>query len=332
MSVARHLIRSESSSAEHFGAINATYVYRFVYADPTATPSPDGIVDDIIDPSTGFQGVKAVPGRPLVVDTTTSNLSVRTVSAGLNDAGGVDVTIGCTTYDWTANADPAVRVLTTPFTQSLPAWRVGPLLPTMSSVADEFDDAEWGSAANGLNLEAGTEPTETTPDDGTYRAAGDIGGTPVDWSGNPTQISLPLLRMEIDVMRRGGFNTAVGLATPDALKPKQLLDYVGKRNNAAFAGFAVGTLLLEGVNRSRLDGEWTLCTFSFLWHPWRHAQQVPRPTYGSKAGTLKYEGDPRKIQHMRGVYWKQPYEFGANFNDAVMFTSAELADINGFVS
>lgn len=331
----RYLVRSESSSAEHFGAINATYVYRFVYDDPTATPSPDSIVDDIINPSTGFQGVKAVPGRPLVIDTTVTNVTVRTVSAGLNDAGGVDVTIGCSTYDWEANADPAVRMLTTPFTQSVPAWRVGPDVPTMSDIASEFSDADWGGddgsgGTNGLGVEQGSTPTEAAPDDGSYRPAGDIGGTPIDWNGNPTQIALPLLRIEIDVMRRGGYINTAGTAQADALRPGVLLDYVGKRNNTVFAGFAVGTLLLEGVNRSRLDGEWTLCTFSFLWHPWRHAQQIPRPTYGTKAGTLQYEGDPRGIQHTRGVYWKQSYLFGADFNAAALFTAAERADINGF--
>ena len=207
------------------------------------------------------------------------------------------------------------------------AWRANPNLPIMADAAAEFDDADWGGdGSTGLNPQpAGTSaPTSSSPDDGTYRPAGDIGGTPVDWNGNPLQLMLPMMRIEIDVLRRGGYIDVSGAGQNDALRPGVLLDYIGKRNNASFLGFDIGTILFDGVNRSRLDGEWTVCTFSFLWHPWRHAEQVPRPTFGTKAGTLTYEGDPRNIQHTRGVYWKQPYLNGADFTDPVLFTSTEL--------
>lgn len=329
MSITKTLIKSETSSAEHFGAINETFVWRVVYSPLTDTPSPRTAVAALINQ--GFNGIAARPGRPLVVDnfTVDDDLTVRTVDVTCNEQGGLDVVVGCTRYDWggasNAVGDPAIRVLATPFTQTVQAWRANPSLPVIADAANEFSDDYWGgSGSTGLGAVEGSPPTAAAPDDGTYRPAGDIGGTAIDWNGNPMQLSLPMLRIEVDVLRRGGYIARSGTGQLDALRPAILTDYVGKRNNATFLGFAVGQILFEGVNRSRMDGEWTMCTFSFLWHPWRHAQQVPRPTYGTKAGTMTYDGDPRGIQHTRGVYWKQPFLEGANFNSTALFTSTEL--------
>lgn len=331
----RALVRSETSSAEHFGAISETFVYRVVWDNPTLTPSPNAAVASLI--YQGLAGVAARPGRPLVVDTTIldADLTVRTVDVAAVESGGLELSIGCTRYNWdqVGVGDPAVRVLTTPYTQNIQVFRTSPRLPVMSTAADEFDDDKWaGVGSTGLNAVSGTAPTAADPNT-TYRPAGDIGGTPIDWNGNPTSILLPMMRIEVEVFRRGGWINVAGTGQPDQLRPQQLLDYIGKRNNAVFCGFAVGTLLFDAVNRSRLDGEWTSCTFSFIYHPWRHAVQVPRPTFGTDAGTLAYEGDPRGIQHMRGVYWKQPYLEGANFNDTpTMFTTTEQTLISEFMT
>lgn len=336
MTATKTLIKNETAGAEHFGAINETFVYRVTYSPFTDTPSPRAAVADLI--YQGLEGIAARPGRPLVIDSTTvdTDLIVRTVDVTCHDAGGLDVVIGCTRYNWgdTQVGDPAVRILTTPYTQTVQAWRSGPTLPSFSlgdGLGDEFDDDDWADSQYGLGAVSGSAPSSTSPEDGTYRPAGDIGGTPIDWNGNPMQLLLPMLRIEIEVLRRGGYMTVAGTGTADALKPQVLLDFIGKRNNTTFGTFAVGTLLFEAVNRSRLDGEWTACTFSFLYHPWRHAEQVPRPSFGTKAGTLSYEGDPRGIQHQRGVYWKQPYLQGADFNSTSLFTATEKTMIDDFL-
>jgi len=337
--VTKTLIKAESASAEHFGAINETFVWRVIYGDKTQTVSPRVAIADLINQ--GFEGIAARPGRPLVVDNVTvdTDLTTRTVDVTCNEQGGLDVVVGCTRYDWGGASntvgDPAVRVLATPYTQTVQAWRVNPLLPIMNDVAAEFDDADWGGdGSTGLNgVPTGTSaPTAASPDDGTYRPAGDIGGTPVDWNGNPLQLTLPAMRIEVDVLRRGGYIQVNGTGSLDALRPGVILDYIGKRNTTSIFGLPVGSVLFDQVNRTRLDGEWTVCTFSFLWHPWRHAEQVPRPTYGTKAGTMAYEGDPRGIQHTRGVYWKQPFLLGADFTTAnALFTTTELALIEDFM-
>lgn len=335
--VTKTLIKAESAGAEHFGAINETFVWRVVYSDKTETNSPRLAISKLINQ--GFQGIAARPGRPLVVDgaTVDDELTVRTVDVTCNEQGGLDVVVGCTRYNWGGTSatvgDPAVRVLATPYTQSVQAWRVNPNLPMMSDVAAEFDDADWGGqGSTGLQMVEGSPPTSTSPDNGTYRPAGDIGGTPVDWNGNPIQLMLPAMRIEVDVLRRGGYIQVGGSGSLDQLRPAVLTDYIGKRNNTEIFGFPVGSILFDQVNRTRLDGEWTLCTFSFLWHPWRHAEQIPRPTFGTKAGTNAYEGDPRNIGHTRGVYWKQPFLLGANFRTAnALFTTTELSLIEDFM-
>ena len=343
MTATRTLIKAESSSAEHFGAINETFVFRLVWADPTETPSPRAAVASLINQ--GLEGIAARPGRELVLDSTLvrAGLTTRTVDAQCNDAGGLDVIVGCTRYNWGESGvgDPAIRMMVTPTTQTVQAWRANPIVPDLSGTGlSEFDSDDWAKAdsvaGTGLNEEAGSAPTEAAPDDGTYRPAGDIGGTPIDWNGNPQNILIPIMRVEIDFMRRGGSINTSGTFTEDALPFSVLTNYLGKRNSLPFLGFATGSLLFDGLNRSRLDGEWTMCTASFLWHPWRHAIQVPRPTFGTKAGTLKYEEDPRNIQHTRSVYWMQPYLQGKDFNtvttagDPGLWTTLELVSLKGF--
>ena len=82
---------------------------------------------------------------------------------------------------------------------------------------------------------------------------------------------------------------------------------IGTRNAADFLGYERGSVLFDTFDRQRLDGEQTVARFGFLWHPWRHAVQIPRQTWGTNFGAQNYEGDPRQIMHTRGVYWKQPY-------------------------
>ena len=254
---------------------------------------------------------------------------VRTVQcATIADGSGTDITIGLTRYDWGSDhggdGDVSIRLSTTVTGQAVQVYRGSPLLPTSTSSTTEFDDDEWVTNSN-LNASAGTIPTAASPDDGTYRPAGDIGGEYLDWNGNPISVLLPAVGVSVEVLRRGAYVTNLGTVIADDFKPFEAMSYVGKRNNVAFAGFGIGELLCTGIERKVLDGEWTSVIFKCTSHAYRHAYQVPRPTFMTTMGTMTYQGDPRSIGHTRGVYWKQPYLEGADF--AAFFTTLEQAYI-----
>tara|TARA_R100000654_G_scaffold762_4_gene2942 strand:+ start:662 stop:1795 length:1134 start_codon:yes stop_codon:yes gene_type:complete len=330
VSFTKTLVRSESASGEHFGAITEQFIYRVIYDNPSQTPSTRQVLNDLISQS-GFAGINARPGRPLAVDATTidMDLIVRSIDCTLGDQGGLDVVISCTRYDWKTVSDSPVRIMIQPQIQTVAAFRMNPVVPDFSSlqpqqipVAEVSDEAWAGVFAGafdstfGLLGGSGSEPTAEAPE-GTgnpYRPEGDIGGTPVDSNGTPMQLALPVVRIEIEVFRRGGYTKPDNTYEVDEMRPLQgsshgdpVSQMIGKRNAAPFLGYEIGSVLFDSFDRQRLDGEQTIARCGFLWHPWRHAVQIPRQTWGTNFGAQSYEGDPRQIMHMRGVYWKQPY-------------------------
>jgi len=329
---AKTLLSNSTAGAEHFGAISDSVTYRvllYPFGDNTTAAEVRSAVI-----STGHAGISAIPGRPLVVDSViqySAAMIVRTVQcATIADGSGTDITIGLTRYDWGTSAggdgDVAIRLSTTITGQTVQAYRGTPNLPTGTTVASEFTDDEWVTNSN-LNAAAGSAPTAASPDDGTYRPAGDIGGEYFDWNGNPISILLPAVAVTVEVLRRGAYFSTLGGVVADTFKPIEAATYVGKRNSAAFAGFTRGELLCTGIERKVLDGEWTSVVFQCASHPYRHAIQVPRPTFMTTMGTNTYQGDPRSIGHTRGVYWKQPYLEGADFSE--FFTASEVSYITG---
>ena len=324
------LLSNSTAGAEHFGAISDSVTYRvllYPFADNTTAAEVRSAVI-----STGHAGISAIPGRPLVVDSViqySAAMIVRTVQcATIADGSGTDITIGLTRYDWGSDhggdGDVSIRLSTTVTAQAVQVYRGNPALPTNTDATTEFTDDEWVTN-NNLNAPLGTVPTAASPDDGTYRPAGDIDGEYLDWNGNPISILLPAVGVSVEVLRRGAYVTNLGTVIADDFKPFEAMSYVGKRNNVAFAGFGIGELLCTGIERKVLDGEWTSVIFKCTSHAYRHAYQVPRPTFMTTMGTMTYQGDPRSIGHTRGVYWKQPYLEGADF--AAFFTTLEQAYI-----
>jgi len=338
MATERYELKNSQAQAEHWGArVNRV---EFV-VDDTASPSADTIQTSLCS-TTGYGGISAIPGHPLKISANTDgtgtmtvqylDAAVRTVNVQLepNGAGQVRITIGLTQYGtFTDQTDP-IRVTTSTKLQPTQAYRSGPIIPADTWVADgatgyyDADVTLWdgSSGSSTLNALAGSVDANGA-ESSTYRPAGDIGGDPIDWNGNPIAVGLPVTRIEVEVLRWGPYIDSSGgyAMDSDSLETQQL--GVGARNQALFCTFPQGNVLYEGVQRSPLDAEWYVARYSFLAHPWKHAIQVPRPTFGTSIGAMSYEGDPRSIRHYRGVYWQQAYLRGYDFND--LFTADEQA-------
>ena len=96
--------------------------------------------------------------------------------------------------------------------------RGSPKLPTSTDATTEFTDDEWATNSN-LNPVVTPIPTVGSPDDGTYRPAGDIGGEYLDWNGNPISILLPAVSVSVEVLRRGAYFSVLGAVVADTFKP-----------------------------------------------------------------------------------------------------------------
>jgi len=182
---------------------------------------------------------------------------------------------------------------------------------------------DGSSGSSTLNSAVGsvTDGVESTD----YRPAGDIGGTMVDWNGNPLTIGLTQIDFTVEVVRQGVHTSTLGTMVAGDQTILQDTAGIGTRNQATFAGLAQGTVIYMGCQRVALDAEWYIGKYQFRAREDKHAMQVPRPTFGTRIGAMAYEGDPRSIRHIRGVYWQQPYLRGTDFND--LFTTDEAAQI-----
>jgi hypothetical protein len=137
----------------------------------------------------------------------------------------------------------------------------------------------------------------------------------VDWNGNPLSVGLTQIDFTVEVVRQGVHVNNLGVDVAGDVSILADTAGIGTRNQATFAGLAQGTIIYMGVQRVALDAEWYLAKYQFRAREDKHAKQVPRPTFGTRIGAMSYEGDPRSIRHIRGVYWQQPYLRGTDFND-----------------
>ncbi|MCP4785530.1 MAG: hypothetical protein GY878_18445, partial [Fuerstiella sp.] len=147
----------------------------------------------------------------------------------------------------------------------------------------------------------------------------------VDWNGNPLSVGLTQIDFTVEVVRQGVHTSTLGSMVAGDQTILQDTAGIGTRNQATFAGLAQGTTIYMGCQRVALDAEWYIGKYQFRAREDKHATQVPRPTFGTRIGAMAYEGDPRSIRHVRGVYWQQPYLRGTDFND--LFTADEQAQI-----
>lgn len=341
MATTRYILKGAQAQAEHWGS----RVNRVEYlVDDTSKPDANSIQDDLCS-STGYGGISAVPGHPLKLTVSADGTGtllpvygdarVRTINVQLEPTGvgQARITIGLTQYGaFTDQTDP-VRITTSVQLRPTQAYRSGPIIPTDSWTADgttgyyDADVTLWdGSSASAtLNASAGSVDANGA-ESSDYRPEGDIGGDPIDWNGNPIAVGLAVTRIEVEVLRWGPYIDTSGSYALDDDSLETQLGGVGARNQLEFCGFPQGEVLYEGVQRSPLDAEWYVARYTFLAHPWKHAIQVPRPTFGTSIGAMSYEGDPRSIRHYRGVYWQQPYLRGYDFND--LFSTDEQAALD----
>lgn len=334
MTVTRYALKSNEATSEDWGAHSHTRVFRT--SDDTDSKTALEIRDLIVN-GTGYGGIKASTGGPLFIDSTAEGdpARVRTVAVRLLAEGKdtAEVSVGLTEYARFTEEKELVRVLSNHVMAPTPMYRTAPIMPTDAWTADgatgyyDADAGIWdGSTASTPPLNTvqpatgGVDPT-TGVEATNYRPAGDIGGTMVDWNGNPLSVGLAQVDFTVEVVRQGVHVSNLGTSVVGDQTILQDTAGIGTRNQATFAGLAQGTVIFMGVQRVALDAEWYIGKYQFRAREDKHAKQVPRPTFGTRIGAMAYEGDPRSIRHMRGVYWQQPYLRGTDFND--LFTTDE---------
>tara|TARA_R100001463_G_scaffold29034_3_gene66271 strand:+ start:5297 stop:6409 length:1113 start_codon:yes stop_codon:yes gene_type:complete len=219
------------------------------------------------------------------------------------------------------NDNAPIRVSMDSAGRSAPSYRSNPIIPNQASEAPTatgvFQEADWETTSGGLLGTDGTDPKSET-----YRPAGDIGGNKIDWNGQPIPQVVPQTRITIEVIRRlpywarvaGGGSGSMQLqetkipnSNGDAFCAGSLWTPIGARNEKGLLGFDRGVLRWESTSMTALEDEYSICRFVLLADYWKHATQIPRPTYFTDIGAMTTGGDPRNIKHYIGVYWSQPH-------------------------
>ena len=339
MTVTRYDLKTSEATSEDWGAHSHSRVFRT--SDDTDSKTPLEI-RALIAGGTGYGGIIAKTGGRLMIDSVIQGdparvrtVQVRLIAEGLNTA---EITIGLTEYARFTGEKVLVRVLSNHTMSPTPMYRTAPIVPTDAWTAStptgyyNADAGIWNGATTSvppLNTvqpaTGGVDPSTGVEADN-YRPAGDIGGTMVDWNGNPLSVGLTQIDFTVEVVRQGVHVSNLGTNVPGDVTILADTAGIGTRNQATFAGLAQGTIIYMGVQRVALDAEWYLAKYQFRAREDKHAKQVPRPTFGTRIGAMSYEGDPRSIRHIRGVYWQQPYLRGTDFND--LFEAAEVTLIN----
>lgn len=349
-----HFPKRAGTSIEHWGAFATTIEIIAIERDDTATlPYAEQVASQLNTESpNGFDGgaVQAILGRRPIVEGAAataygvSDGSFLTVGVTrsvdvepLPDARGFSIRINVTNYDF--GNDPLVRVNVQVTATQQAVYRVGPAVDIVPNFGSECDtgitDARWRTSSN---LQPACNPAQSTDANQQRfaREAGDIGGTAVDHNGVPMNTLRPRLQYDVEVIARGPYVDDQGAVVADSAlvgNTNYFRDEVGRRNDAEFLGCECGTLLFTGVTRTRLDGEWSSMTLSFLWDEWKHAEQIPRRPYntgdaGLLRASIKCDGsdaDSREILHQFAVYWQCIYDV-ADFSG--MFNSDITAYLN----
>jgi len=331
MTVERFEIKAGEASSEDWGAHSHTRCFR---TSDTSTVTAKGI-RDLVCSGTGYGGIIAETGGPLTIDSTAEGdpARVRTVGVRLLPEGvnAAEITIALTEYARFAGEHELVRVLSNHVMAPTSVYRSGPIVPTdtwTSGSPSGYFDADvtlWDGSSGSSTLNSAAGSVTDGVESNNYRPAGDIGGTMVDWNGNPLTIGLTQIDFTVEVVRQGVHTSTLGTMVAGDQTILQDTAGIGTRNQATFAGLAQGTVIYMGCQRVALDAEWYIGKYQFRAREDKHATQVPRPTFGTRIGAMAYEGDPRSIRHVRGVYWQQPYLRGTDFNG--LFTTDEAAQI-----
>jgi hypothetical protein len=149
----------------------------------------------------------------------------------------------------------------------------------------------------------------------------DIAGTKVDLNGNPPAYEVPQMTITIEVLWDRTAGSPVNAEPPTSTWST----YVGKRNDAAFLGCAIGSLVYRGFSVSP-HHEWYRIQHTFLWDEWFHLEQVPGPIpTGAPACTTGVTVAGLVVLQADKVVWFQKYQTLANYNNIV--SALELAEL-----
>ena len=360
-----HFPKRSASSIEHWGAFATTIeIIAIERNDAAALPRSEQVISAVNDEN-GFDSgaVTAILGRqPIVAGAaadafTGSNNGaaayltlayVRSVDVEpLPDARGYSIRINVTNYDY--GEDPLIRVNVQATAAQQAIYRTKPehfgkATENSPVYCDEgITDSEWYSSSK---LKPACTASGSSGDENEQkfeRAAGDIGGKAVDVNGVPMNTLRPRLQYDVQVMARGPYIVPTTAGT-DVVADSALTgnsEYfryeIGKRNEYEFLGCECGTLLFTGVTRTRLDGEWSQMTLSFLWDEWRHAEQIPRRPYNTgNIGLMRRSiecdnsaPDPRNIVHQFAVYWQPMFDV-ADFSQLFSTTLTNYLNDAGY--
>lgn len=139
----------------------------------------------------------------------------------------------------------------------------------------------------------------TAPPQNLDESATDIGGTP--FAGG--QVTRSQMITQVRARLR-----LVADATVDSMQnaATKLTTYQGKTNSAVFSTFPINSLVCEGVNIGKLDGEFYQIIFDFLFDPWYHHEQLATVDVD---GRIKLtSGVPTEVK------WKRQVRTATDFN------------------
>jgi hypothetical protein len=194
-----------------------------------------------------------------------------------------------------------VESTTTATATSVSAFRIDPTIPTDNFTSTGGDD---GVATN----------------DVVWHGTTDIGGKKVDWSGQPIQYALPTRTTQITVRRPAPYWNTDGTRDTGMIADVSLDSaLIGYRNSVSMGWMGdIGHVMLTGVAASPAGIGLYAITYTFRWHPWKHALQVPYVIAGHFDPEVNANNATR-TQNKR-VWWSQPHLKGEDFLTAMLTT------------
>jgi len=126
----------------------------------------------------------------------------------------------------------------------------------------------------------------------------DIGGTVVDQGGYPISFLVPQQTL-----------TVVNIETTNMAS--SILNAMGKRNNATFAGGAAGYVLFAGASAIRKGSTAYEITYKLVWDSFAHCRQQPTRDLDGKVKLSSAAGT--SLPSASKVLWRQPFPSTANF-------------------
>lgn len=125
----------------------------------------------------------------------------------------------------------------------------------------------------------------------------DIGGTPIDVAGEPTQQIVRQVEIQVTEVQSGIPNLTA------------YLPFIWARNNVTFMGAPIGQLLYVGANVTRIDVAKFQWQHTFVLDRWWHMRQQP---YKWPDGKVPTSGAPG-TKVAESVFFVQPFPSYANF-------------------